>query len=29
MSDVIGFCPPLVATEEQVDKMVDAVAAVV
>ncbi len=29
MSDVIGFCPPLVSTEAQVDQMVDALAAVV
>ena len=28
MSDVVGFCPPLVATEAQVDQMVDALAAV-
>ena len=29
MSDAIGFCPPLVSTEAQVDQMVDALAAVV
>ena len=29
MSDVIGFCPPLVSTDAQVDQMVDALAAVV
>ena len=29
MSDVIGFCPPLVSTEAQVDQTVDALAAVV
>ena len=28
MSDVVGFCPPLVTTEAQVDQMVDALAAV-
>ena len=29
MSDVIGFCPPLVSTEAQVDQMVGRLAAVV
>ena len=27
MADCIGFCPPLVCTEEQVDRLVDAAAA--